>query len=282
MKNKIIVFLGILGILAFSIFNHIKPLKVNAIDLNSSIHSNEYFILTIDEYDYSLEAPNEMLLYTINIPRYYGNVDTLSGNYYINGVVLRAYIKEYQQNGFSYQIKYEYSANTDLISGVFRTETIELEEELYSYMLFIYNDYNENNHEYLLYYGTFSVGTDVVKELIGSYYSFITSGNASIQFRLRQYLGNNYYGGETISGLFTQIDGDFRASPFNVIATNKYKYGYSVAISQRLSSNWLTDTFSSIGDFLAIEVFPGFQIGYLLAIPIIFGILRMILHIWKN
>jgi len=58
--------------------------------------------------------------------------------------------------------------------------------------------------------------------------------------------------------------------------------GYDRGIAENLSSNWLTDTFSSIGDFLSIQVFPGFQIGYLLAIPIIFGILRMILHIWKN
>lgn len=57
--------------------------------------------------------------------------------------------------------------------------------------------------------------------------------------------------------------------------------GYNQGIAENLSSNWLTDTFSSISNVLAIEIFPGFKLGYLLAIPLIFGVLRIIISIWR-
>ena len=57
--------------------------------------------------------------------------------------------------------------------------------------------------------------------------------------------------------------------------------GYNQGIAKNLSSNWLTQTFTSITNIFKIEIFPGFKIGFLLAIPLVFMLLRIIINIWR-
>lgn len=133
-----------------------------------------------------------------------------------------------------------------------------------------------------MYYGVFNVGLDLVNQLTQSYYDFINEGGASIIFDGRQFIGNDYYTGETIEGLFVTIDQYYSYSPFRIIARNNYNNGYDNGYNESLEPNWIVQGLNVLSRILSIQIFPGITIGTLFAIPIVFEILRMILHIWKN
>lgn len=283
MKKKIIVFFSIIGLLILSIVNYIIPVKAVS-DLNADFYNDEYFIISMYKYDYdTYYRPNRMKLFEINIPHYYGAIDGDTNQFNIYNVKMTSYIEEYTQNNHKYRIIFEYEApESGAISGVFLTRIIYIDNEMTNYLIFCYNRLNTQNNLYLLYYGIFEVKNDLFNNLVSSYFDFIEEGGANIIFSVRQFVGNDYYSGSDIDGLFVSIDQYYSYSPFRVIARNNYNNGYNSGIAENLSSSWLSDMFNSISNFLAIQVFPGFQIGYLLSIPIVFGILRMILHIWKN
>lgn len=60
-----------------------------------------------------------------------------------------------------------------------------------------------------------------------------------------------------------------------------YNDGYTTAIDEFGNFDWLSSLFTTMGDLLAIEILPGITIGLILLIPIVFGVLRFIMGLFR-
>lgn len=60
-----------------------------------------------------------------------------------------------------------------------------------------------------------------------------------------------------------------------------YNEGYTTAYDEFGNFDWLSSLFTTLGDLLAIEILPGITIGLILLIPIVFGVLRFIMGLFR-
>ena len=60
-----------------------------------------------------------------------------------------------------------------------------------------------------------------------------------------------------------------------------YNEGYTTAYDEFGNFDWLSSLFTTMGDLLAIEILPGITIGLILLIPIVFGVLRFIMGLFR-
>lgn len=60
-----------------------------------------------------------------------------------------------------------------------------------------------------------------------------------------------------------------------------YNEGYKAAYDEFGNFDWLSSLFTTMGDLLAIEILPGITIGLILLIPIVFGVLRFIMGLFR-
>lgn len=60
-----------------------------------------------------------------------------------------------------------------------------------------------------------------------------------------------------------------------------YNEGYMHAYDEFGNFDWLSSLFTTMGDLLAIEILPGITIGLILLIPIVFGVLRFIMGLFR-
>lgn len=60
-----------------------------------------------------------------------------------------------------------------------------------------------------------------------------------------------------------------------------YNDGYTTAYDEFGNFDWLSSLFTTMGDLLAIEILPGITIGLILLIPIVFGVLRFIMGLFR-
>jgi hypothetical protein len=62
---------------------------------------------------------------------------------------------------------------------------------------------------------------------------------------------------------------------------SNYNEGYTAAYDEFGNFDWLSSLFTTMGDLLAIEILPGITIGLILLIPIVFGVLRFIMGLFR-
>lgn len=65
------------------------------------------------------------------------------------------------------------------------------------------------------------------------------------------------------------------------IFNSGYNDGYTTAYDEFGNFDWLSSLFTTMGDLLAIEILPGITIGLILLIPIVFGVLRFIMGLFR-
>ena len=61
-----------------------------------------------------------------------------------------------------------------------------------------------------------------------------------------------------------------------------YARGKSDGENYNLHYFWLRNTLDAVNDFLSLELFPGVNIGLMVGVPLVFGVLRLILFIWRS
>lgn len=77
----------------------------------------------------------------------------------------------------------------------------------------------------------------------------------------------------------------FRKLPLSLgmagYGNENYNEGYTTAYDEFGNFDWLSSLFTTMGDLLAIEILPGITIGLILLIPIVFGVLRFIMGLFR-
>lgn len=61
-----------------------------------------------------------------------------------------------------------------------------------------------------------------------------------------------------------------------------YARGKSDGENYNIHYFWLRNTLDAMNDFLSLQLFPGVNIGLMVGVPLVFGVLRLILFIWRS
>lgn len=64
---------------------------------------------------------------------------------------------------------------------------------------------------------------------------------------------------------------------------NGYDIGYNKGINEQISTqNWWSSLWNGVDAFLSVELLPNLTFGLLFAVPLVFGVLHLILFIWRS
>lgn len=285
--KKIGLIFALCCVFAVSIINYTLPVKADTeTNLNAYFHDYEYFAYNISKYDYTQYYPGErMEISRIYIPHLYVLEPELwegqQNDYY--GVTLIFSVQSDDTSAHPYTFYMTYTSDSGFFEGVLFEKENYLDDNLDNYLVYAHcYKSTQNNNDYLLNYGVVKVGMDMVQDLIFGYIDYFIGGGARITFGFRQFICNDYYTGDAIDGVFSAMDQIFSYSPYKIIAQNNYNYAANLNLNNTIQANWITSILNVISSILAIQILPGVSIGVIVGIPLIFGLLKIILAMWRN
>lgn len=122
-------------------------------------------------------------------------------------------------------------------------------------------------------------------QFVDSYiYNFFVDDNIIINIDYTNYLDMNKVPQNDIT---TEFYRTYMNNPLYLSAVNYYNNGYDAGFNEGVNTNlatpnWWTSLFNGIDSFLSIELLPNLTLGILVAIPLVFGLLRLILFFWRS
>lgn len=185
--------------------------------------------------------------------------------------------------GTYYQPWYNYIGTTYNGTSIkYRFEFSNLSK--YNYVLYL--DFSSTNSGFynILYYSNAQVAPYTYTQIFGTTSSQIT--NSAILIPAFSVVNMFHSSSPSLVKLdaiyfdklpLSQGMGGYGQSNYN----EGYNEGYTTAYDEFGNFDWLSSLFTTMGDLLAIEILPGITIGLILLIPIVFGVLRFIMGLFR-
>lgn len=263
MKKKIITFVCIIAIVLFSL--PFAPIKA------SNIYENTHYQLTIN---------NNALIYTF--PDYHG-----SG---WNKTFLSVYDETNDNNIIlSNRINNTLYINNDPLEldncynyiWAWYISIINSGVEDYEISLSVFNmlasDYYNGDFQLVGNY-TFSYGSN--QAIINIDYDSTLETFRDFSYNVKNLKAYLLYNGfqEGYSALGNLLEA-YETRGYN----SGYNLGYNRGVNENLANqNWWVDLWNGVDAFLNVELLPNLTFGLLFSVPLVFGVLHLILFIWRS
>lgn len=85
--------------------------------------------------------------------------------------------------------------------------------------------------------------------------------------------------------IYNGLQNDYSAlgNLLNAYYENGVNTGYDIGINEQLASqNWWVELWNGVDAFLSVELLPNLTFGLLFSVPLVFGVLHLILFIWRS
>lgn len=300
MKKKIFNILVVFSVLVISIFH--TPIKTKCADLDATLfnfNDNTYYLFGLDKIDTDALQGGWWNVATVTIKNTQQWGDVLI---YID--IKRDYSFTPSSVPF-YTIQISVRDLTDL-SNIYDTYTFEIDHEnedsIIKHFILLYNYVDIVNVGTNRFYFSFGMVSD-------GYINFIDNINFDYELQynkqgstpylqLRQnkynYMLNDYcevegyYQGDSPTlaeireALKNRINYFFENGVFYGKYYAVFQQGYNQGQLNPITADWFETLFSRIQLFLNLQILPNITFGTLLSIPVVLGLLRLVLFIWRN
>jgi hypothetical protein len=275
MKKKILIF-----VVTFFSLVCVSFVKANATPLTSSITSS---IPVTTSEKLTLIVPFGYLFTNSYAPVGTTSTDIGTMEYYVSIINQSTFEFYFCSNGEDYIVK----VGSDELGG---------------YRYFNYKDFEINNAVFQdlinvdtllginIYYDMENETTwckwSVFTQNIDFSLSFSTADILISQFQLDEIdLGDFNVTTAEYSGYYYSLTNNIEYEIVNFYNLfQKYSSDYISYYSGTITdtSGWITNTLEGVGNILNLEIFPNFKLGYFVLLPLLFGVLGLLLSVWRK
>lgn len=278
MKKKLIIF--ILSLL-FSLFLFVEPIKTKAYEDNTMI-------------EYSVSGYNDIVIFSTFNPDIIG-----SSSYADSGMLLHCGVDLLRYNGNAYndydiiRVNDNHVINSYLNKDLFcyyiayRGDT----SGAFSYTLFIfsYNNWNPNiigwSQLARIDYVVGALDTKLYLSTFTTNYICFQAPNSETKLDIVNRLWQEFIqtGENEINGLpylITNGQLDLYKDGYQTGYERGFQLGQQAI--ENIPSSFLSPILNFFTDFFTLEIAPGIYIGYIIIIPLAFGVLGLVLYFWRK
>ena len=292
MKNKVMTFLCIVAFLVLGAIRTLIPVKCANMERTSfNLNTGDYYVFGLDRLQADAHEGTKQQICVVSCPdtRQYGDI-----------IIIATLVCNWDAQVLAYRYTVEISIYMTDWATLLETFTYEVNDynqprdTVRQNVIIVYNQYvggSEYGGRIIISLAQTSNNYNNFIDTINiadTYYDPYQIGQCYIYCGKYNYLFNDYLDerdqriNETLQALTSRINYFYDNSPYMGKLVQVYRYGVSMGQASPITRDWIATIFDKVTAFLNVQILPNLTFGTLLAIPLVLGVLRLVLFIWRR